>query len=433
MKPKLHKSKSTLTFGKSGPYQKHSPRAPLSNGTTTSIDTNVRIPIMSEKIIYIVAKYYLNQLTQIHYYGHKKLPREIFKMIASIVQLYPTLTNITINNGLDVFGIYEISKLLNVSRITEVCLEHLDIKNAHFYLFLTEASNLSYLSLSRCTINDEIVENIISQLIYPLPASKTLIALNLSCNLITDRGVYSIGKALRSNRCLQYLNLAGNMITDYGAAFLFDSLMKFPLTDHEESERNKSYVQYCINKVSLMTQFFTESNSQPLQKRESKLVRRLGKKSKKADDITLHAENITVQGYSDHEKAKAFAENILGQFRHPYDNKNVVREDGIGYCLGNNTLCYLNLAYNNLMLNSIHKLRRILTYQNISGRTPRGLTRVVIEGNPVPSNCAEVHDLNHALESLLDIGQKNRVGGKKPKHNKACKVKDSFHSNPTLT
>lgn len=429
-KTKLHRSKSNITIAKSGYYQKLSPKGPLST-VATSFSTSGPIFLKADTGIHIEAKFYISHLTQIHYYGNKILPREIFKMIATIIRFHPNLSNITINHGLDVYGLYEICKLLNVSQITEICLGYLDIKNAHFHLLLVEATNLNYLSLSRCTIKDEIVENIMSQLKYPSPASKKLIALNLSCNLITDNGVHFIGKALRSNRCLQYLNLAGNMITDDGATLLFDSLMKFPLTNNEEDERNKSYVQYCTKKVSLMTQFYTESTSHHDKiKTGSKLVRKIHKKSKKADEVSLNAENNTVDAtdFTEHHKASAFAENILGQFSHPFDNNNAIREDGIRYCLGNNTLCCLNLAYNNLMLNSIRKLCHILAYQKISfsERTPKGLTRVVIEGNPLPASCAELQDLNYVLESVLNVGQKNRVAAKKSKPTKTYRLKDSL-------
>lgn len=345
-------------------------------------------------------------------------------MIANIVHFYPSLTNITITNGLDYYGIYEISKLLNISRITEVCLGHLNIKNAHYQLLLTQTSNLNNLSLSRCTITNEIVENIMSHLTYPLPASKTLIALNLSCNLITDRGVRFIGKALRSNRCLQYLNLAGNKITDEGASFLFDSLLKFPLTDNEENERIKSYVQYCKLKVPLMTQFFTESNSQTHTNTESK--KKISKKPRKDDGSsnTVHIMGDTT-GLTEYQKARTFAESILGKYQHPYHKSKIVLENGIHYCLGNNTLCYLNLAYNNLMIHSIRKLLYILDYQRNSGCTPRGLIRVVIEGNPLPTNCAELHDLNYVLETLVNMSQKSRIV-KKSKSNKPNKFKESF-------
>lgn len=424
VKPKLQKSKSNITISKSGTYQKHSPKGGVSDVTTSGSNKTPTI-IAPDESFHIDAKYNLGQLTQIHYYGMKPIPREVFKMIATIIHFHPNLTNITISNGLDVYGIYEISNLLIVSHITEVCLEQLDIPNAHYQLLLTQASNLNHLSLSRCTINDEIVENIMSQLKYPLPASKTLIALNLSCNCITDRGVRFIGKALRSNRCLQYLNLAGNVITDKGATFIFDSLMKFPITDKEEDEKNKSYVQYCAQKVPLMTQFFIESISQIQKKSDSKLGRKIIKKSKKDDDVPSTIVNIAGNvSRTEYQKATAFAENILGEFQHPYEKRNVVRQNGIWYCLGNNTLCYLNMAYNNLMVHSIHKLLCILAYQRHSARTPRGLIRIVIEGNPLPDDCTELRDLNYLLEALL-VRQKGHIL-KKQKSTRPSRHKESF-------
>lgn len=405
VKLKLQKSKSAITVPKSGHQVKQAAKEPFSN-VTMSLSTIAPDVLAADKHIVIGAKYCINQLTQIHYYGRKPIPREVFKMIATVLQFHPSLSNITIANGLDVYGIYEISKILPISQITEVCLEHLNMKNAHYQLLLTEESNLNHLSLSKCTINDRIVENIVSQLKHPLPASKTLITLNLSCNLITDTGISFISDALRSNRCLQYLNLAGNMITDKGATYLFDSLMKFPLTDKEVDEKNKSYIQYCTQKVALVTEYFTDLISQPNKKMESKLVRKVNKKSKKGDD--LHADSIAVEtaGLTEFQRAKAFAESILGQFLHPYDKSNSVLEDNTHYCLGNHSLCYLNLAHNNLSIHSVRKLLSVLTYQKTYERTPKGLTRVIIEGNPLPANCAELHDLNYVLEALINVSQK---------------------------
>lgn len=341
-------------------------------------------------------------------------------MIASIIQLYPYLSNITIANGLDMYGIYEISKLLAISRVNEVCLEHLNIKNAHYQLLLSEASNLSYLSLSKCTINDEIVEKMMAQLKHPLTASKTLLALNLSCNLITDSGARFIGEALRTNRCLQYLNLTGNMITDNGATFIFTSLMKFPLYDKEKYERDKTYVQYSLQKVKLMTKYIKQSTSQQNKELESKIARKVGKKSKKGDDLNADTDTVTNRSVDpkERQKAKTYAENVLGIFQHPYDKTNIVQENGIEYCLGNNTLCYLNMAYNYISVVSIRKLLNVLTYQKDPARTPKGLMRVIVEGNPLPADCAELSDLSYVSGSLLNISQKGQKSIRKAKSTK---------------
>lgn len=397
LKSKLPRSRSAI--------HKTSPKL---LGPTMSMSDGISIQegAAADEKFCLEARYCSRQLNQIHYYGRKPLPRQVFKIIASIIQFYPSLTNITIANGLDVYGIYEISKILVMSHITEVCFEHLNIKNAHYQLLVTEASNLNYLSLSKCSINDEITENIMLQLKHSLPASKTLLALNLSCNFITDNGAHFIGEALRSNRCLQYLNLASNMITDDGAAFIFSSLLKFPLTGKEVDLRDKTFIQYSTQKVKIMTLFIDQSVSQP-KKAKLKIEKKVGKKSNNTKTVV----DDTV-GLPEHQEARSFAESILGSFLHPYDKTNIVRECGIEYCTGNNTLCYLNMAYNDLTIVSIRKLLHILTYQKIPERSPRGLTQVIIEGNPLPANCSELRDLNYFLDSFLNLSQKGRINRK---------------------
>lgn len=427
----LTSARSTIISDKSGTITK--PPAPVSAGapkqTVPSFSMSFSVDIAADECVIVDAKYSLGRLTQIHFHKSKHIPREVFKIIAIAVPFHPSLSNITIKKGLDVFGIYEIAKILIASQITEICFECLNIKDAHYQLLLTEANNLSYLSLSRCNINDEIVENIMSQLKHPLPASKTLLALKLSCNLITDNGVRFIGEALRTNRCLQYLNLADNAITDEGADFLFASLIKFPLTNDEEHQTNKIYVDYCTRMVALMTQFLTDLNSRPCQRTESNRIReerRTGKKFKKAGEVASDTETIPADADSrvKLQKARAFAENIIGKYQHPYDNNNVVRNNGLRYSLGNNTICYLNLAYNNLTIHSIRKLLSILNYQRSLRRSPRGLISIVIEGNPLPANSSEVNNLDFILEDFLDNSQII----KKQKSQKPSKLKPSLQT-----
>ena len=72
--------------------------------------------------------------------------------------------------------------------------------------------SLEQLSLKCCCLDDAFCASISSA----LAANRTIIALDLSSNQITDTGVEQLANALRLNRTLLSLCLAGNRIGDKG-------------------------------------------------------------------------------------------------------------------------------------------------------------------------------------------------------------------------
>ncbi|KAL0810154.1 hypothetical protein ABMA28_010946 [Loxostege sticticalis] len=351
-----------------------------------------------------------DNLVQLRFEKNRHIPRLIFKLLGLIIKFHTSLSSITIKSGIDQYGIYEISKFLPLSNITDICLDNTFLRECNYHILLDQLNFLRHLSLARCSINDSVVGEIASTLSYPLPASRMLSILNLSSNNITDLGAKYLAEALRSNRQLAYLNLSNNRLTDQGSGYLLDTLLKFPLSFAELLSSRSRHMTYLKEKNELIIQKVQELRAGDFERRASrrKNVRPVttpikGKKGLEKEPSLKSVPDSKSYGNVEVvfiERATLMAEAVLGEFRDPFDKESTISADGIVYSQGNNTLSYLSMAYNNLSFVTISKLLKVLTYQKETGRKPRGLVNVSIEGNLMPKNCRELR----LIDELLDMG-----------------------------
>ncbi|XP_022836749.1 leucine-rich repeat-containing protein 71-like [Spodoptera litura] len=350
-----------------------------------------------------------HNLVQIKFLKNQTIPRKVFKIIGLIIRFQKYLNSIVINSGLTCEIIHEIAKILPLSRITEICLDHSYIKEANYDILL-EQGFIKHLSLARCRINDVIVKNIASKLCYQQKAAKTLIALNLASNRITDVGAQYLADALRSNRQLGYLNLSDNMINDVGALSIFNVLMEFPLTSLEDHSRKTRLMIYLHRKLDLIIKKTKEvrasEDKKNLKRRVTKTIVMAKKKNWEKDNnsgsgTAQHTRSIPNIEPLFSDKAANIVEDMIGPFVDPFDDSSIFVKDHKTYCYGNNVLCHLNMAYNNLTYNSIKKLRNVVMSQHVHGRKPRGLINVRLEGNYLPISCKELTEIDDMLESGL--------------------------------
>lgn len=350
------------------------------------------------------------KLVQLKFIKNRVIPREVMKTIGLTIPYQKYLNSIVINRGLRMESLYEISKFLPQSNITEIVLDGTFISEANYHTLLTE-SYLKHLSLAKCTINDDVVKTITDKLKKPWPASKVLSALNLSSNRITDVGAKYLADMLRTNRQLSYLNLADNMITDEGGLRIMDSLDEFPLDAQEIEDSMARYVEYLKQKNDLIDTYIIELQKTKLDRipKRSKVI----KKSKMEVSLQyVYLEKSMVETAADaqiiQEKAEAMAAKHLGLFYDPFAPNNTRTRNGVVYCCGNNTLCYLNVAYNNLTYASVKKLREVLYAQMYLKRFPKGLIKVVIEGNLMPVVCKEFDHILDVYRSQSEIATKRK-------------------------
>ncbi|XP_022837077.1 uncharacterized protein LOC111364433 [Spodoptera litura] len=349
------------------------------------------------------------------------IPAKVIKMIGLLIPFQKHLTNITINSGMHADTIYEISKYLSSSHITELCLDGAFIPEANYDLLLTEC-HLKYLSLSKCKINDTVVKTIVNKLYFTLPASNSLSALSLATNGITDVGAKYLADVLRSNRKLSYLNLADNMIGDEGAMSILDVLQNFRITTNELRESRSRYMKYLKIKIELVASLITGLNETEVKKVVKKKNNKTGlRRNRSLDrDITTPRSSMDRGSIIAHEqylrdRARSLAEAKLGGFQDPFSLTNTEEKDGCFYCYGNNTLSYLNIAYNNISHITIKRLYEVLVTQKYFNRNPRGLVNVVIEGNNLPMLCVELQGINNIIGSNLNNIQKATNGTMKKK------------------
>ncbi|KAJ8707374.1 hypothetical protein PYW08_010626 [Mythimna loreyi] len=325
------------------------------------------------------------------------IPMKVMQLIAMILPYQKQLASITINGGLRMDTLYVISKFLPNSQITELCFDGTFLDKANYHILLTQ-NKLKHLSLARCSINDDIVKLITDQLKEQRPAAKGLCALNLSTNKITDTGAKYIADMLRSNRKLCYLNLAGNTITDEGGVRILDTLQKFIVHPQELKESRVRYVAYLKERHTLIDKFIKELQDAVADKNATK--KKTTKKYKLANNLSIIDNDIVLDNQMLEDKAEFLANKTLGVYNESFAPQNTEARDGVVYCLGNNSLCCLNLAYNNLSYISLKKLLDVLIMQKYLNRNPRGLIKVVIEGNLMPIACEEFEKIDHLLESV---------------------------------
>lgn len=288
------------------------------------------------------------------------------------------------------------SKFLSLTTITEICLDDSPIPESNYALLLQNQSKLSSLSLSRCTINDEVCKQIAVTLKFLEPAEATLLTLNLSSNHITDAGAKHLGEALRTNRHLRYLNLAGNRIGDEGANHIFHALIDFPLTYDETKEKLKRRLAYLRARQAAYLECLMSCDSRSLDD-FSMINKKSPKKSTAAKNKVKKLPNETVNT-SMHVEAEMIINKPFPLFKDPFESSFIRFVDGDSHCVGNMVLCYLNLCYNDLSYSSLKKLQAVLLYQSVSKNTNQtGLMRVLIEGNQLPSTCSEIGRISELL------------------------------------
>ncbi|XP_035458665.2 leucine-rich repeat-containing protein 71-like [Spodoptera frugiperda] len=344
-----------------------------------------------------------------------KIPREIFKVIGLIVHFHTSLSSIVINSGLHAAAIYEISKILPKSNITEICLDYSYVSEANYYILL-KYENLKHLSLSKCSINDDCLKLITAELSRINPTLK-LCALNLATNRITDVGAKYLAEMLRYNRNIGYLNLADNMIGDEGAISILNTLKEFPLTPEEAFERRSRLMVRIKEKSSLLQK--TLNNMQAEDMTDKKMSKRKSVKPPLANAVKRKLDSDTAMSKSMemilYERAEIIVDHIMGPLHDPFSPINVDLRGPTVYCLGNNSLSYLNIAYNNLSQLSIKILCDVLKRQKILGRRPRGLINVVIEGNYLSDNITELKYIDDSIGAILSAYRKLSIETSKRK------------------
>lgn len=347
---------------------------------------------LTQDITNIIAVYSGDQLVQIKILNSTRIPRELYKILSMIVCFYPQLTSIVINKALNTTGVHELKNFLNLSNVTDIILDDTYVKSANYYILLDSPRRLRCLSLARCYIQDIGVELIAARLAFPHPASESLALLNLSTNRITDVGATYLATALRTNRCLSYLNLTSNLITDKGAKTIFDVLMPFPLTYSELIGKNERYIKHLRKKHDLIDTFITNvKNEESDSKSGKKKSARLETAANKRSIPSINAQDV--------------AKKLISDFKDPF-HKDIVLKDGVLYYSGNNILAYLNLSYNHLSYIILKTILEVLKDQRIRARLPKGLVRVVIEGNPMPMECKELKEISNELDICVQSFEK---------------------------
>ncbi|PZC79226.1 hypothetical protein B5X24_HaOG216714 [Helicoverpa armigera] len=417
---KGHQSQYHSVSGRESKSKPKSKPKPHPDSATDLDDTSDELsPILEKAMILSIRPVYVQtiydeymELVQIKFLKNYYIPRAVMTVLALMLPHHKTLSSIVFNSGVNAEVMYEISQFLPTSHITELCLDYTFVPEGNYYLLLNNEV-LKHLSVAKCKINDDIVKYIAEKLTTPCPASKSLSALNLSTNKITDIGVKYLAEMLRSNRRLCYLNLADNMITDDGANSIFDTLLEFTLTDKETFERNKRLMTYLRDKADLIQKTLKELQSGDFDRKSAqrkKVVKQtLPTKKKTLDKDPSGTAAKSFPNVETHffERAELAAETMLGPFKDPFCLESTVRRDDKLYCLGNNTLAYLNLAYNNITYSSLKKLCEVVTTQSVLGRKPKGLVNLRLEGNYLPKSCPELSQIDKILKAEMPILKRN--------------------------
>ncbi|CAG4966957.1 unnamed protein product [Colias eurytheme] len=330
------------------------------------------------------------------------VPQLLLEVIGFCLPYQPYLNRITIRWGaIDGYSIYEITKHLRQSQITEICLDDSPVAHYNQYLLLEYQTNLKYLSLERCGLVDRDCIRIAAQLVYPQPASRTLRVLSLASNTITNDGAIALGSMLRSNRQLRFLNLSGNQISDSGAAAIFSSLMEFPMTYDEIVSKRARSIEYLNRQKEVYIKCYKELLNTPVAKslddRGSGKKRSVRPKRQSTTTLITNSEPLSPMD-NIASKAKKMTFDLIGPNNETFCARDTIRKDSYLYSIGNLSLSYLNLSYNNLGHESLVKLLRVIRYQeSLKCKTAEvGLVRVMVEGNPMPSRSCE-------LEAIQDF------------------------------
>ncbi|XP_068624612.1 leucine-rich repeat-containing protein 71-like [Battus philenor] len=395
---------------KSKAMRKSSRADAMSDRTEDMRTGTTQPPSLAEDAININAVHDTNEdLVEIAFTKNKFIPRQVLKVIGLIIQFYPQLTSIVIDRGADLSTIYELEKLLPISNITEVCFDGTSLIDANYEIILNQEI-VRHLSLARCKLDDNGVQNIANKLTYPNPASRSLYLLNLTSNRITDVGAKYLADVLRSNRCLTYLNLSDNDITDDGAIHILNSLQEFCITPEEILLSKTRYISFLKRRNELIADKMKELKEVDIDKASKRKtgrsvatsVRKL-KRGNERESMHSFADTLASNVYTSdsnlEDKATTIVLNTLGIFNDPFAKNNTVVKNEALYCLGNNTLTCLNLAFNHLSYNCLKKLVNVLLYQKQADRKPRGLIYMCIDGNNMPVSCDEFRIIDAIFES----------------------------------
>ncbi|KAJ9576414.1 hypothetical protein L9F63_006726, partial [Diploptera punctata] len=363
----------------------------------------------------------------------------VLRATGRCLKLYPTITTLRLENcNLTYIEIDIIANILtHTAVITDLCLNGNPVRQMNYFILLQE-TNLQYLSLCLCNINDEGVKLISNELKYSDYTTNTLIGLNLTHNRITCAGVKFLAEALRTNRSVISLSLAGNRIQDQGVGFIAEVLQKFPLFHEECIERRCRNITRLLKRQSFLDEQVkivknaqvssnskqgiiksvmpkkTFSASRDTKKGGSQILSSTKRTSAtKESNTTLEKRNCKARG----EMRKIDLETICGPHHwkkkiHILICRKVTPEDGSLWCVGNFHLSHLNLAYNRFGLVGVKAFHTAVIYQDkLLHNTRRGLLRLGLQGNPIPEFCTELPELleiiNNRYYSINDITGNN--------------------------
>ncbi|XP_060809812.1 uncharacterized protein LOC106142298 [Amyelois transitella] len=348
-----------------------------------------------------------NNALEISINGYQQVPRLLIKILALCVPYNPYLSKISLRSGLSGTSLYETVQMLTTSQITYICLDDSNIPERNYHDLLEYQTHLQVLSLARCSITDAECALLIPKLAYPHPASKTLVALCLTGNYISDEGARLLGQALRSNRALTYLNLCGNRINNNGAVDMLRSLMEFPVTSEEMVMKRKRTLYFLKLYKDVYSQCLNELKNK--EKENSDEYSRSSKKKINASSLKQRRQSVTLSGDNVQStelvtaKAEKMASDLVSSYPDPFRAEAIVTRDQNVYSTGNLTLTYLNLAYNYLGYQSLAKLLEVVKYQALVGKYPDlGLMEVQLEGNPMPV-CLEMDHLTQMLSRAVQV------------------------------
>ncbi|XP_035434095.2 uncharacterized protein LOC118265367 [Spodoptera frugiperda] len=324
------------------------------------------------------------------------IPRMLIQVMGWSVPHHDLLSRLTIRwAALDAIALYEFSKFLSNVNLTEICLDDSPVKGRNYEVLLAGPSRLRYLSLARCSLDDADVASLASHLEHPRPAAATLAVLLLAANRIGDAGAAALAHALRTNRTLRCLNLAGNAISDVGAITIFNTLMEFPLTADEILKKRSRVLDFLKMKSELyercVRQLVLDKSHDEIRSNKRRMTVRPS--TRRNSMRATHSNNALLQ------KAEAMATELMGVFTDPFSIEQTVTRSGYTYCIGNTSLCWLSLAYNNLEYSSLGALYEVLAHQHwLGARATPGLLQVNVDGNQLPVDC----DHLFLIEDLLD-------------------------------
>lgn len=394
------------------------------------VSSNTRTASHTKSSITMTAYYdFKNELEEIAFTNCPlEINRKIIQVINICLPFHKSLQRLSIKRCLTRTVLYEISKLLPHSNLTDICLDDNFLPQGNYYLLLDKLNNVRNLSLRRCNINDEVCKSIATRMHFECPSSNTLITLNLASNCITDIGADHLAIMLKQNHTLLYLNISGNKITDSGAINIFNYLQIFPLTKNERVARNYRKLQFFQKRIVMYRKCENEITNQIREEQEKENISnfripfKLEKLQKRKTTKLMCFEELSVA-----EQAEKMTAEIIGDFKDMYDDNNIICENGQVYVIGNLRLCYLNLAYNDLGYFSIQKIYDVLKYQSSVNKPANcsGLLKIILEGNNLPDGCDELRGIQYYLESAvtenisLEMGEcKSSVKSRKKLHGK---------------